>query len=424
MTIEALGTDRAAAQETSLTGLPVRHCSPLFISTYVPTQCGLATFTHDLADAVDSAAGRPVSQVVAIQRPSGPVAYNERVVHVISGGKKAAYHEAARFCNSHPCELVSLQHEYGLYSGDWGEDILEFAQACRKPIVTTLHTMSLDPPAKAREVLRRVAALSDRVVVMAQRGIDILGSHYQVPRDKVQVIPHGVPDIPADRTNAIRHQLGIHMGPVLLTFGLLSPGKGIEYMIEALPAVVRRFPEAVYMVVGATHAVLREREGERYREQLKLRAARLGVRENVCFVDRYLSLEELVRYIAAADVYVSPYVGRDQIVSGALAYAISAGKPTVSTPYIHAEELASEGVLLLAAFRDSRSLGKQVLRLLGTPELRARLQRRAWSQGRRMLWENVGRTYYDLFRDVVAGLTHRGVAAEGIRRVSASALDV
>lgn len=391
------------------------RAAPVFVSSYLPTECGLATFTHDLADAVDTAAGRPVSRVFAIRKDQYPISYSNRVDYSIDNSCKDAYQRAALFCNQHDCDLVSIQHEYGLYTGDWGESILDFARTCVKPIVTTLHTLPPNPEPKARQIIRELADRSRRIVVMADTATGILEQVYGVDAATVAVIPHGVHDVARRDPQLLQQALAIQGSPVLVTFGLLSPGKGIEYMLDALPAVVSRHPRAVYLVVGATHPVVKREQGERYREELNRKAKRLGVSENVRFVDRFLSLDELLRYIRAADVYVTPYIGKDQIVSGTLAYALSAGRAIVSTPYLYAQEMAAKSALLLADFHDGDSLAQQVIRILENPWLRKHLENKAWDIGRTMVWNNVGREYYRRFCEEVS--CTRALQIPGYRQI-------
>jgi glycosyltransferase involved in cell wall biosynthesis len=361
----------------------------------------LATFTHDLANAVDQAAGSPVSKVVPIRKERLSPLSGERVVYSIDKNERDSYRRAALFCNRHEGDLVSIQHEYGLYAGEWGEAILDFARACAKPLVTTLHTVPTNPEPKARQIIRELSDRSRKVVVMARAAVKLLDGVYGVEPAKVRLIPHGVHDTTFRDAARLRRALGIRGAPVLLTFGLLGPGKGIEYMVDALADITRRHPRAIYLVVGATHPAVKSEQGESYRERLVERAKRLGVWENIRFVDQFLSLNELLRYIRAADVFVSPYTGRDQIVSGTLAYALSAGRAIVATPYIYAEEIAAHGCLLLADFHSSGALAGQVLRILENPRLRASLQRKAWNTGRRMIWRSVGKRYYRLFREEI-----------------------
>jgi glycosyltransferase involved in cell wall biosynthesis len=371
----------------------------MFVSSYPPTPCGLATFTQDLANAVDKAAGGPISNVVEIVKGESSAPEDNRVVYRIENGAAQAYRDAAIFCNHYDCDLVSIQHEFGLYTGEWGRSILDFVHACTRPIVTTFHTLPLKPEVTTVEIVSQLSQRSRRVVVMAGVALRILEEAYDVSPEEVEVIPHGVHDVSRGARSTRRKRPTIKGSPTLVTFGLLSPNKGIEHMIDALPAIARRYPQAVYLVVGATHPVVKSEHGESYREGLAQRANELGVSGNIRFVNRFLSLEELLDYIHMADIHVTPYVGREQIVSGALAYALAAGKATVATPYLYAEEMAGRDALLLADFQDGRSLASSILRILDSPLLRKRLERNAWRTGRQMVWRNVGEEYYKLFAE-------------------------
>jgi glycosyltransferase involved in cell wall biosynthesis len=378
-----------------------------FIGNYLPRQCGIATFTADLCEAI-AGVSRELScfSVPINDRPEG-YAYPARVRFEIAEEDLSAYRRAAEFLNINDVDVVCLQHEYGIFGGPAGSHVLTLLRELRVPVVTTLHTILREPNAEQRAVMEELTALSDRLVVMTERGKVFLQMIYGVPEEKIDLIPHGIPDVPFVDPNFYKDRFGVEGKTVLLTFGLLSRNKGIEYVIEALPIILERHPNVVYIVLGATHPHVRQYEGETYRLFLQRRARELGVEQHVIFYNRFVSLEELIEFIGAADIYLTPYLNQEQITSGTLAYTVGCGKAVISTPYWHAEELLADGRGILVPFRDAKAIAEAVNRLLEDEAERHAIRKRAYLYSRHMIWPEVARRYLESFMRARAVGTNR-----------------
>lgn len=369
------------------------------IGNYQPRQCGIATFTTDLSEALAAAA--PATNVFALpinDREQG-YAYPPRVRMAIPEKDLSAYRHAAEFLNINNVDVVCLQHEYGIFGGIAGSHILALLRDLRMPIITTLHTVLQRPDIQQRQVLAELARLSDRLVVMSEHSVAFLKQVYHIPAEKIELIPHGIPEI-APNGRHYKAQIGLTGKQVLLTFGLLSANKGIEHVIAALPAIVKQHPNVVYVVLGATHPNVRRAEGETYRLRLQRMARELGVERNVVFYNQFVSLDELKTFIGATDLYITPYCNAEQIVSGTLSYVVGNGKVVISTPYWHAEELLADGRGVLVPFNTPAAIAEQAINLLDHPELRQEIAARAYDMGRSMIWPEVAQRYLKLIETV------------------------
>lgn len=373
-----------------------------FVGNYLPRKCGIATFTHDLCEAVAGRAGRHDVFAVAVNDVPEGYPYPERVRFEVRQNAQADYRLAAEFLNLNQVAVVCLQHEYGIFGGTCGSHVLSMLRRLRRPLVATLHTVLKDPNPQQKLVLQEIARLCDRVVVMANIAREFLQEIFGVPSEKIVVIPHGIPDVPFVDSNFFKDQFGVEGRRVLLTFGLLSPGKGIEYAIDALPEVVRKHPDVVYIVLGATHPHIKAQSGEEYRNSLIRRVNERGLQDHVIFVNRFVAHKELCEYLGAAEIYITPYLNEAQITSGTLAYAMGTGKAVISTPYWHARELLADNRGRLVPFRDSNALAEQILDLLDHESELNALRKRAYTYCRQMVWPRVGQDYLDLFAEATA----------------------
>jgi glycosyltransferase involved in cell wall biosynthesis len=396
----------------------LEHGKIAFVGDYLPRKCGIATFTQDMYASVAGQFPEAECTVVPVNdRPEG-YDYAPEVRFEIAEADLGGYLRAADFLNFANTDVVSLQHEYGIYGGPAGSHVLGLVRDLRMPVVTTFHTVLREPDPDQLRVLVQLAELSTRVVVMTDRARVFLREIYGVPDAKIVLIAHGIPDTPYVASEPYKEQFGVEGRPVALTFGLLSPNKGIEHMIRAIPEVLLNVPDFVYIVLGATHPELVRQQGERYRLGLERLARELGIERHVIFYNRFVELDELTEFIRAADVYVTPYLNPAQITSGTLAYSFGCGKAIVSTPYWHAEELLADGRGVLVPFADPKALAREIRGLLGDEPRRLAMGRRAYELGREMIWVRSAEHYMDSFRRARDGRQDRPFRPLAVRTLA------
>jgi glycosyltransferase involved in cell wall biosynthesis len=383
-----------------------------FIGSYVPRRCGIATFSNDLLTALAARAPATEFWSVAVNDLQAGYDYPPEVHFEIGQKTLSDYRKAVDFLNMNQVEAVCLQHEFGLFGGSSGSYVLRSLERLRMPVVTTLHTVLQEPNDEQKEIIAAIGDFSDRVVVMSDRARETLISVYGVPNERIAMIPHGVPDVPFLDTSYNKDRFDVVGRKVILTFGLLSEGKGVEVVIDALPAIIRKHPDAVFVIVGATHPEIKRRDGEAYRHGLQRRARDLGVEEHVVFYNQFIDTPTLLDFLSTADVVVTPYHNREQIVSGVLSYALGAGKAIVSTPYWYAEEMLSDGRGRLVPFRDAEATAAAISGLLDDDVERNAMRKRAYVSSRAMVWREVADRYYKLFRDVRKKRSVRAAARE------------
>ncbi|MGA3050109.1 MAG: glycosyltransferase family 4 protein [Terracidiphilus sp.] len=382
-----------SASSLQLAPRPQRPIRIAVIGNHLPRQCGIATFTTDLCNAVTAEYGAAQLSVIAINDGQSSYQYPERVRFEISEGNLASYRAAAKFLNEGNVDLVCLQHEYGIFGGKSGNFIIELLKNLTMPVITTLHTVLREPNLDQRVVMHKIAARSERLIVMSQHSSRILQEVFGVPAEKIDLIPHGIPDLPFEQPGICKSRFSCQGKSVLLTFGLLSPNKGFESVIQAMPSILASHGNAVYMIAGATHPHVRAREGDRYRRELQALAKKLGVEEQVLFVNRFVAPEEMAALVGSADIYITPYCHEAQAVSGTLAYALGAGKAIISTPYWHAAEVLDHGRGLLVPFESPAAIAKATIALLDDDKARQAMRERAYLYSRPMIWKRVAQSY-------------------------------
>ena len=389
------GVDSASSlQLAPRTQRPVRIA---VVGNHLPRQCGIATFTTDLCNAIAAEYGAAQLSVVAVNDGHATYSYPERVRFEICEGDIASYKAAADYLNASNVDLVCLQHEYGIFGGKSGNHIMELLKHLKMPVVTTLHTVLREPNLDQRVVMHKIAARSERLIVMSQFSSRILQEVFRVPVEKIGLIPHGIPDLPFEQPDIYKKRFSCQTKRVLLTFGLLSPNKGFESVIQAMPRILASHSNTVYMIAGATHPQIRAREGDRYRLELQALASKLGVEQQVLFVNRFVSPEEMASLVGSADIYITSYCHEAQAVSGTLAYAMGAGKAIISTPYWYAAEVLDKGRGVLVPFENPAAVATAAIQLLANDEAREAMRERAYLYARPMVWKRVAQSYMAAF---------------------------
>jgi glycosyltransferase involved in cell wall biosynthesis len=395
------------------------------VGNHLPRQCGIATFTNDLCDAIAAEYGAAGLSVVAVNDRNSSYAYPERVRFEIEEGDISSYRATAAALNSGKIDLVCLQHEYGIFGGKSGSYVLQLLRELTMPVVTTLHTVLRQPDLEQRIVLREVATLSDRLIVMSAYSSRVLQDVFGVPAEKIDLIPHGIPDLPFVEPELYKDSLAATGKAVLLTFGLLSSNKGFENVIRALPHILSLHKNVIYVIAGATHPHVRAHEGDRYRYQLQALARELGVENQVTFLNRFVSPQEMASLVGSADIYITPYRFEAQAVSGTLAYALGAGKAIISTPYWHAAELLDEGRGMLVPFESPAAIATAAIELLDNEAARQAMRKRAYIYGRQMVWSRVAQSYINSFARANvnhAQAVHSPLPVRSVARIAGSRL--
>ena len=381
----------------------------VYVSSYSPRQCGIATFTEDLTQSIDKLKVLEPSAIIGINDPGSSYNYGKEVLWRIDEDIITSYEKAADNINSSDFDLVNVQHEFGLFGGTWGEYLLVFLERLNKPVVTTMHT-TLFPDANIfdtqesknahNRVVRGIGRASYAITVMTNMAAKILRESYGVDKDEIKVIPHGSPTFPSVPSEPAKKDLGLEGRTILSTFGLISRDKGIENAIKALPEIVKEHPDLLYLIIGVTHPQVRMNEGEKYRNRLLRLVNRLNLSDNVRFHNRFLSKEELIKYLQATDVYICPYLKKEQLSSGTVTYALVAGKPIISTPFYYAEELLAEDRGILCRFNSPSSITEGIKELLDNPKRKAHIENLAYEHGKNMTWPHVASQYTDLFKEL------------------------
>jgi len=373
----------------------------IYVSSYVPRKCGIATYTSDLTRAIDLINPYCGSNIVALVRPEDKIDYPPEVKFKISQYNIDSYIKAADYINKSRTDIVVLEHEFGLYGGEFGEYIIKLIERIKKPLIITAHTIPVDPNAGYGLVLKDVLKFADKVIVMMPEILQKLVKKYNYPEEKIEIIPHGVPDIPMEINSGYKKKKGLEGRIILGNINLLSAVKGLEYTIEALKEIKEHFDNVLYLMIGQTHPVVLQTEGEKYRESLKAKVREYNLQKNIRFINKYMSLNELISWLKVIDIYITPYLDPQQTASGALAYAIGAGKVCISTPYLYARDVLAEGRGIIVPFRNSKAIADAVIDICENPQKKSKMEMKAYKFGRLMTWYNVALQHLRVFNEVL-----------------------
>jgi len=373
----------------------------IYVSSYIPRKCGIATYTKDLTNAINLLNPYALAEILAVNRNGEELNYPWEVKYRITQNEPETYPQAAHYVNQSSADITSLQHEYGLFGGQNGKDIVPFIESLKIPLVTTFHTVPANASTNEGLILKKLANKSKAVIVMTKEIASKLINDYRLPREKIVIIPHGTPDLPYSPNESYKRKRQLSGRIILGNINLLSSNKGLEYALEAVAMVARKYPNVFYLVIGQTHPVVLQAEGEKYRNFLKQTVERLKIEKQVRFINKYLSLDQLIEWLKTIDIYITPYLDPKQPASGALAYALGAGKACISTPYRYAQEVLAEKRGILVPFRDHRAIAKAIIDLWENPIKRSEIEKNAYQFGRLMTWSNVALQHLDLFRAIL-----------------------
>ena len=374
----------------------------IYISSYVPRKCGIATYTKDLTTAINLINPCSKAEIIALVRPDDKIEYPAEVKFKIHQYNIDSYIRAAQHINKSKADVVILEHEFGLYGGEFGEYIIKLLELLSKPLIITTHTIPDDPGKGYGLVLKEVLGFAEKVIVMMPESIQKLIKRYNCPKEKIEIIPHGVPDIPMEPNEKYKKKKGLDGRIILGNINLLSTSKGLEYTIEALREIKNQFDNILYLIIGQTHPVVLKEEGEKYRDFLKEKIKEYGLQENVKFINKYISLDDLIEWLKVIDIYITPYLDPQQSASGALAYAIGAGKVCISTPYLYAKEVLADGRGIIVPFRNSQAIADAVIEICKNPQKKMELEKKTYKFGRLMTWFTVALQHLNLFDEVIA----------------------